>query len=76
MTRAEAIALLIERCDAIMEEQLVRTECLLIDLGATAEEIEAAIGPDGWSRRMLQEDRDQQIAIESRWLMGHDDTLH
>jgi hypothetical protein len=52
------------------------TEILLIDLGASAQEIEAAIGPDGYARKMLQEDRDQQIAAVARWLSGGDETLH
>jgi hypothetical protein len=30
----------------------------------------------GWSRKMLEESRDQQIAVEERWLMGQDNTRH
>jgi hypothetical protein len=73
MTNAEVLALTIARCDAILEEQLEATEILLIDLGATAEELEAAIGPGG---KMLCEDRDAQIREVERWLSGNDATLH
>jgi hypothetical protein len=76
MTRAEALALLIERANAWLAGELEITERLLLDLGATAEEIEAAIGLGGWSRKMLEESRDQQIAVEERWLMGQDNTRH
>jgi hypothetical protein len=76
MTRAETLALTITRCDAWMEEQLMASEILLIDLGATAEEIGAAIGRDGFARKWLQADRDQQIAEVERWLSGNDNTLH
>ena len=76
MTNGQVLAETIARCDAVLEEQLAATEILLIDQGATAEEIEAAIGRDGYMRRMLQEDRDQQIAAVARWLAGGDDTLH
>jgi hypothetical protein len=48
MTNAEVLALTIARCDAILEEQLEATEILLIDLGASAEELERALGPDGF----------------------------
>jgi hypothetical protein len=51
-----------------------RGDHLLIDLGASSEEIEAAIGPDGYARRMLREDRDAQIREVARWLAGG--TLH
>jgi hypothetical protein len=76
MTNGQVLAETIARCDAVLEEQLAATEILLIDQGATAEEIEAAIGRDGYMRRILQEDRDQQIAAVARWLAGGDDTLH
>jgi hypothetical protein len=76
MTNAEVLALTIARCDAILEEQLEATEILLIDLGATAEELEAAIGPGGYCRKMLCEDRDAQIREVERWLSGNDATLH
>jgi hypothetical protein len=49
---------------------------LLIDLGATAEELEAAIGPGGCCSKMLCEDRDAQIREVERWLSGNDATLH
>jgi hypothetical protein len=49
----------------------------LLDLGATAEELEAAIGPDGYCRKMLEEDKAAQIAEVERWLTGSDGgTLH
>jgi hypothetical protein len=70
MTNAEVLALTIARCDAILEEQLEATEILLIDLGATAEEVEAAIGLHGYMRKMLQEDRDAQIREVAMWLAG------
>jgi hypothetical protein len=68
MTNAEVLALTIARCDAILEEQLEATEILLIDLGASEQEIAAAVGPGGWSRRMLKEDCDAQIREVERWL--------
>lgn len=76
MTRAEILALTVKRCDERFEEELTRTEILLLDLGGTAEEIEAAIGPDGFCRKMLQADRDQQIAAVARWLAIGSATLH
>ena len=45
-------------------------------IGATPEEIENAIGPHGYVRKMLQKDRDSQIAEGERWLSGNDDTRH
>ena len=53
-----------------------RAEILLLDRGATAEEIEAALGPHGYMRKMLVADRDRQIAAVTRWLSGTDGTLH
>jgi hypothetical protein len=76
MTNSEALKLTIARCERWLEEQLARTECLLIDLGATAEELEAAIGPGGCCSKMLCEDRDAQIREVERWLSGNDATLH
>jgi hypothetical protein len=74
MTRAEALALLIERCNAWLARELENTELLLLDHGATAEEIEAAIGRAGFCRKMLEENRDRMIAEETAWLSGN--TLH
>jgi hypothetical protein len=48
MTNAETLELTIARYDAVMEEHAA-SEILLIDLGASAEELEAAIGPDGYA---------------------------
>jgi hypothetical protein len=31
---------------------------------------------DGFCRKMLEEDRDAQIAAVARWLSGKDGTLH
>jgi hypothetical protein len=39
---------------------------MLVDLAGTAEKITAALGRDGYARKMLQEDRDQQIAAAAR----------
>ena len=75
MTRLEALRTVIS-CDKYFEEQLAGAEILFVDLGATAEELEAAIGPDGFCRKMLEEDRDAQIAAVARWLSGKDGTLH
>jgi hypothetical protein len=72
MTRAEAFRLTVERCDAMLEEQLARTECLLLDLGATAEELEAAIGPsllslggDGAADRRMERRRPFSFGIRA-----------
>jgi hypothetical protein len=73
MTNAEVFKLTIARCDKILEEQLAATEILLADLGASAEEIEAALDQ---TRRTLQADRDAQIAAVARWLTVGDDRLH
>jgi hypothetical protein len=35
--------------DAVLEEQVAATEILLIDLGASSEELAAALGPDGYA---------------------------
>jgi hypothetical protein len=76
MTRAEALALTVARCNEWMARELENTELLLLDHGATAEELERALGPDGYARKMLQEDRDTQIREVARWLSGNDNTLH
>ena len=46
------------------------------DLGSTEEEIEAAIGPNGYTRLSLEKDRAEQIAEVARWLSGNDGTRH
>jgi hypothetical protein len=40
----------------------------------TCPSLAAALGPDGYARRMLREDRDAQIREVARWLAGG--TLH
>jgi hypothetical protein len=66
----------IAAADAWLERELANSEILLVDQGATPEEIENAIGPHGYVRKMLQKDRDSQIAEGERWLSGNDDTRH
>jgi hypothetical protein len=73
---AEALALTIERCDAWLERELEAAEITLLDLGASLEEVENAIGAHGYVRRMLQADRDAQIAEVTRLLSGDSATLH
>jgi hypothetical protein len=55
---------------------LAAAEIMLVDLGGTTEEVAGAIGPSGYMRAMFSASRNEQIAAETRWLMGHDDTLH
>jgi hypothetical protein len=77
MTNGQVLAETIARCDAVLEEQLAATEILLIDQGATAEEIEAAIGRDGYMRAMLCASRNEQIAAVATWLaIGDGIALH
>ena len=66
----------IELCDARLEAELEKSELLLIDQGATAAEIEAALGRDGYMRKMLEKDRAEQIAEVTAWLSGNDGTQH
>jgi hypothetical protein len=66
----------VRRCNAAMAEQIEAAEFLLRAHGATEAEVEAAVGPHGYARRMLQEDRDAQIREVTRWLAVGDDTLH
>jgi hypothetical protein len=49
---------------------------VLVDQGATEEEIEAALGRNGFMRAFFRADRDQQIREVARWLSGNDNTLH
>jgi hypothetical protein len=76
MTNAEALARTIELADAWLEAELERSEILLIDQGATAAELSRALGPHGFVRKMLEQDRAAQIAEVARWLAGSDGTLH
>jgi hypothetical protein len=73
MTKAEIFALTVERCNAALERELEAAEIVLVDQGATAQELEAALGPGGYTRKMLEADRDAQITQVARWLSG---TLH
>jgi hypothetical protein len=76
MTRAQALKLAIELCDAALERELEVSECTMIDCHATPEEIEAALGPDGFWRNMMQADRDQQVEVVVRWLAYGDERVH
>jgi hypothetical protein len=38
--------------------------------------LDAAIGRDGYLRRIFEEHRDREIAAVARWLNGTDNTLH
>jgi hypothetical protein len=76
MTKLEALRRTVVSCDKNFAEQLASAEILFVDLGATAEELERMLGPDGFCRKMLQEDRNAQIAAVAAWLTGSDDTLH
>jgi hypothetical protein len=73
MTKAEALALTIERCNAAVDQQLDAAEIDLLDQGATAEDVEDELR---CLRRMFEEHRDRQIVEVTRWLSGNDDTLH
>jgi hypothetical protein len=46
----------------------------LLDVGASALEIEAAVGVDGYARRLFSEARDAQLAAVATWLAAG--TLH
>jgi hypothetical protein len=76
MTRAEMLELTVERANAWLERELEKAEILLLDLGATLEEVENAIGPNGYARKMFREDRDRQVREVARWLAVGDATLH
>jgi hypothetical protein len=58
----------IEAADAWFERELAKSEALMIDLGSTGAEIEAAIGPEGYTRLSLERDRAEQIAAVEAWL--------
>jgi hypothetical protein len=77
MTKAETLALTIKRADELMQEAVELSELTLRDCGATDAELAAALGPDGFWRRKLQEARDEMVAVEARWIAyGIDGALH
>lgn len=76
MTRAETLAKTVAMANAWLVRELENAEILMLDLGATPKEIAAALGPGGWSRTMLERDRDTQIREVERWLAGNDETRH
>jgi hypothetical protein len=73
MTRAEALALTIERANAAVEQQLEDAAIDLHDTGAAPEHIADELR---YLRRMFEEHRDREIAAVARWLNGNDNTLH
>jgi hypothetical protein len=73
MTRAEALALTIERCNAQVEAQLEATTIDLLDQGASTEHIEDELRA---LRLLFEEHRDREIAVAARWLAIGDGTLH
>jgi hypothetical protein len=72
----ETYQLVVARCDMAMLQQLRRAECLLRDLGGSPEEIARAVGPCGYVRQMLAEDRSAQINEAATWLLRGGATLH
>jgi hypothetical protein len=76
MSNAQVLEAASRAADAWLEQELAASEALLADIGATAEEIDAAIGRNGFVRRMLQQDRDAQVAEIEHWLMGSNATRH
>jgi hypothetical protein len=68
MTRLAAHRRTIELCDARLEAEVAGAEVTLLDVGASALEIEAAIGVDGYARRLFSEARDAQLAAVATWL--------
>jgi hypothetical protein len=76
MTRLEALRRTVVNCDKNFGEQLASAEILFVDLGASSEELERALGPDGFCRKMLEESRNEQIAAVVRWLASDGDVLH
>jgi hypothetical protein len=72
------LQLTVELCNAQMLRQLKHAEALLRERGASAQEVERAIGADGYMRRMLQEDCAAQIwrsgcAMARRCIEGESD---
>lgn len=76
MTREQAYTLLVRRSNEILEEQLTQSEIVLRDLGASDAEVEAALGPHGFSRKALEASRDEQIETEVAWLTGGGHVQH
>jgi hypothetical protein len=77
MTKLEALRRVVVSCDEHFEADLASAEILLLDLGGTSKEVEAAIGPSGYFRAMLCASRNEQIAEVARWLScDSGDTLH
>jgi hypothetical protein len=73
MTKAEALALTISRCNAAVEQQLEAAEIDLLDQGATAEDVEDELR---CLRQLFEEHRDREIAAVMAWLSGNDNMLH
>jgi hypothetical protein len=57
----------IELANAMVERELEAAEILMRDLGSTEEEIAAAVGANGYTRRSLEKDRADQIAAVELW---------
>ena len=76
MTNAQVLLRTVGLADAWLEHTLEVVEIDLRDSGATLEEIENAVGPGGFMGRVLEADRDQQIAEVEKWLAGKDNTLN
>jgi hypothetical protein len=72
MTRAEAFALTVARCNAAVETQLEDAELDLLDTGASREHIADELR---CLRVLFEAHRDRQIAAVARWLAGGG-TLH
>jgi hypothetical protein len=66
----------IQACDAMLERELANAEILMRDHGASPEQIEAVIGPGGYTRMSLERDRAAQIAEVTAWLSGTEGTRH
>jgi hypothetical protein len=73
MTKAEALELTIQRCNAAVEHQLELVEIDLLDQGAPPEHVEDELAA---VRVLFEEHRDQEIAKVKRWLSNTDSTLH
>jgi hypothetical protein len=77
MTNQEVLLKTAASADRWLERQLMDSEISLVDQGATAEELAAALGPHGWWRAVLQQDRDAQIREVKEWLIdGIDGPRH
>ena len=73
MTKANAFALTLARCNAAVERQLEDAEIDLRDTGATTEHVADELR---CLRRLFEEHRDEEIAEVAVWLNGTDNTLH